>query len=74
MNAKQELPSMASRRGVLRYAFFVAVMLGVAIPIAVGAQGWWWGSPISPGFDSELRFWRRGFKRWSLDPRRYPRR
>jgi hypothetical protein len=54
MNAKQELPSMASRRGVLRYAFFVAVMLGVAIPIAAGAQGWWWGSPISPGFDTEM--------------------
>jgi hypothetical protein len=35
-------------------AFFLAaalagVMLAVAAPVA--AQGWWWGSPINPGFD-----------------------
>lgn len=34
--------------------FFVAAMLGVVIPIAAGAQGWWWGSPISPGFDTKM--------------------
>jgi hypothetical protein len=53
MSAKRQLPSAESRRTVLRYAFFVAVMLGVAIPVAAGAQGWWWGSPINPGFDTK---------------------
>ncbi|MBI2359878.1 MAG: hypothetical protein HYV04_13450 [Deltaproteobacteria bacterium] len=23
----------------------------VALPVPVEAQGWWWGSPINPGFD-----------------------
>ena len=53
MSAKRQIPSEASRQGVLRYAFFVAVMLGVSIPIVAGAQAWWWGSRISPGFDTK---------------------
>lgn len=35
--------------------FFLAGALVVgatlAIPVSVNAQGWWWGSPINPGFD-----------------------
>jgi hypothetical protein len=23
----------------------------LAVPVSVNAQGWWWGSPINPGFD-----------------------
>ena len=31
----------------------LGVLLGmlVALPVPVAAQGWWWGSPINPGFD-----------------------
>jgi hypothetical protein len=35
-------------------AFFLAgalVGITLAVPVPAAAQGWWWGSPINPGFD-----------------------
>ena len=31
----------------------VGALLGatLAVPVSANAQGWWWGSPINPGFD-----------------------
>lgn len=33
--------------------FFAGALAGVMLPVPTGAaaQGWWWGSPINPGFD-----------------------
>jgi hypothetical protein len=33
--------------------FLAGALIGaaLAIPVSVNAQGWWWGSPINPGFD-----------------------
>ncbi len=33
--------------------FFVGVLAGatLVVPVPAAAQGWWWGSPINPGFD-----------------------
>ncbi len=45
-------------QGHLTHPLIVTFLLGgalvgatLAVPVSANAQGWWWGSPINPGFD-----------------------
>ncbi len=36
----------------IRYgALFTLTLWILTFPVSAGAQGWWWGSPVTPGYD-----------------------
>jgi hypothetical protein len=40
-----------SRSGAMWRALLLVLAVSLLTPALAGAEGWWWGSPVNPGFD-----------------------